>query len=296
MRVRINRKRDAEDSEVTIPRFMEDLRTAAVALLLLALADCAVGPRAPKSLPAPPHPASRPGPWGTTTALYDPALFGPERPLAELVTAYGLRLRDGKLKDARLLLNKSQRRLELWVGRRMVKAFRIQMGQDPVGRKMRQGDSRTPEGEYFICDHRPSRYYLALWISYPNLDDARAGFEAGRITRRQLDEIAGALEKGECPPQDTRLGGLLLLHGQLPEHTAELARGQRGRPSTLRPGFQVGDVDPSKVREFYDWTDGCAGMFNPDIRELYEFIPDRTRLTIVANGPVTPPPEKTPKR
>jgi len=32
-----------------------------------------------------------------------------------------------------------------------------------------------------------------------------------------------------------------------------------------------------------------VALFNPDIRELYEFIPDGTRVTIVANGPVTIP-------
>jgi hypothetical protein len=81
----------------------------------------------------------------------------------------------------------------------------------------------------------------------------------------------------------------LLLHGQLPDHTAKQAREQRRRPEALRPGLKLGDEDPTKVREFYDWTDGCAALFNPDIRELYEFIPDGTPLTIVANGPVTPP-------
>jgi murein L,D-transpeptidase YafK len=216
-------------------------------------------------------------------------LFGPEHPLAELVSAYRLRLAEGKLKKAGLLLNKSQRRLELWVGRRMVKAYRIQLGENPVGRKTRQGDSRTPEGEYFICDHKPSAYYLALWISYPNLNDARAGLEAGLITKEQVEEIAAALKEGRCPPQNTRLGGLLLLHGQLPDHTAELSRRHRARPGTLRPSFEVGDADPATVSEFYDWTDGCAGMFNPDIRELYALIPDGTPLTIVPNGPVTPP-------
>jgi len=258
----------------------------------MTLISCVVRHPAPVTLPTPSSPAARPGPWDTTYALYDPALFGPERPLADLIVAYGLRLRDGKLRDARLLLNKAQRRLELWVGRRMIKAYRIQLGQNPTGPKLRQGDSRTPEGEYFICAHRPSTFYLALWISYPNLDDARAGLEAGRINRRQLEAIAAALKKGECPPQDTNLGGLLLLHGQLPAHTAELARDHRRRPGRLRPGLQVGDADPSKVREFYDWTDGCAALFNPDIRELYEFIPDGARLTIVANGPVTPPPTR----
>jgi hypothetical protein len=207
-----------------------------------------------------------------TYALYDPALFGPERPLSE-----------------RLLLNKAQRRLELWVGRRMVKAYRIQLGQNPTAPKVRHGDSRTPEGEYFICAHRPSTFYLALWISYPNLDDARAGLEAGRINQRQLDEIAGAIKKEVCPPQNTNLGGRLLLHSQLPEYTAGLARDHRRQPGTLRPGLQVGDADPAEVREFHDWTDGSAALFNPDIRELYEFIPDGTLLVIVPNGPVTPP-------
>lgn len=263
--------------------------TGAVSMTLI---SCVVGPPAPITLPTPPSPAARPGPWDTTYALYDPALFGPERPLADLIAAYGLRLRDGKLRDARLLLNKAQRRLELWVGRRMIKAYRIQLGQNPTGPKVRQGDSRTPEGEYFICTHCRSTFYLALWISYPNLDDARSGLEAGRINQRQLEEIGVALKKGECPPQDTNLGGRLLLHGQLPEYTAGLARDHRRRPGALRPGLQVGDAEPSEVREFYDWTDGCAALFNPDVRELYEFIPDGAPLTIVANGPVTPPPTR----
>ncbi len=275
-------------------RFRRSLpfRTLAVIAISVFLVSCAVGPRVPKALPAPPTPAARQGPWDTTYALYDPTLFGPERPLAELAQVYGLRLRDGKLKDARLLLNKSQRRLELWVGRRMIKAYRVQLGQNPVGRKIRTGDSRTPEGEYFICAHRPSTYYLGLWISYPNFADARAGLETGRINLRQFDEIASALKKGECPPQNTGLGGNLLLHGQLPEYTAEVAQDKRARLDTLPPGLEVGDADPAKVREFYDWTDGCAALFNPDIRELYELIPDGTPLTIVANGPVTPPPTR----
>jgi hypothetical protein len=201
-------------------------------------------------------------------------------------------LREGKLTGARLLLNKAQRRLELWFGRGMVKAYRVQLGRNPTGPKVRRGDFRTPEGQYFICDHRTSTFYLALWISYPNLKDALAGLQAGRISRREFEEIAAALKKGECPPQNTPLGGLLLLHGQLPEHTAGLAREQRRRPEALRPGHRLGDADPSKVSDFHDWTDGCAALFNPDIRELYEFIPDGTPLTIVANGPVTPPPAR----
>jgi hypothetical protein len=265
---------------------------AAVLLAAAILASaCAAGPGVPRSLPAPPLPAERLAPWDLTIALYDPALFGPERPLAELIKEYRLPLDTGKLKKPLLLVNKSQRRLELWVRRRMVKAYRVQLGWNPHGPKIRQGDLKTPEGTYFICARLPSTYHMALWISYPNLEDARRGLESGLITGKEYEAIAAALEKGACPPQDTKLGGDLLVHGQLPEDTAEFARAQRARPETLRPELRIGDADPATVSEFEDWTDGCVALFNPDIRELYEFVPDGAPVTIVANGKVTPPPK-----
>ncbi len=256
--------------------------------LVALLVSCA---RAPETVPGatPGRPAEKPGPFNTTYAQYNPALFGPERPLDELIARYHLRLRDGRLADARLLLNKAQRRLELWVKRRMVKAYRIQLGANPTGRKTRRGDQRTPEGKYIICDLTPSTYCESLWISYPNLDDARDGLRAGVITTAQYDAIVRAQEQGKCPPQDTALGGYLWLHGQLPENTQEAAREQRAKPGGPPPGLQVGDIEPSTVSEFYDWTAGCAGMFNPDIRELYRFIAKGTPITIVPNGPITAP-------
>jgi hypothetical protein len=266
------------------------LKFAAVVAPALVLAACAAGPGRPKTLPAPAAASERVGPWDITIALYDPALYGPERPLADLIGEYRLRRENGKLKGARLLAIKAQRRLELWVGRRMVKAYRVQLGIVSHGAKMRQGDRRTPEGDYFICAHRGrSTYYLALWISYPNLEDARRGLKEGLITPREFKEVAAALKEGRCPPQRTRLGGDLLVHGQLPEDTAELAASHRKNPGRLRSGLQVGDADPATVKESQDWTEGCIALFNPDIRELYEHVADGTPIRIVADGPITPP-------
>ncbi len=240
----------------------------AAAALVLAFAACAVAPMAPASLPAPARPSERIGPWDLTIALYDSALFGPERPLAELIKEQRLPLDHGRLVGARLMVNKAQRRLELWVRGRMIKAYRVQLGWNPHGSKVRQGDLRTPEGTYFICGHSPSAYYLALWISYPNIEDARRGLKDGLITDKQFESIKAALKEGKCPLQNTKLGGEILVHGQL----------------------QPGDINPGAVREYQDWTNGCVALFNSNIRELYEFIPDGTPLRIVANGPVTPPP------
>jgi hypothetical protein len=264
-------------------------RLAVIAALALSWTACASGPRRPRTLPTPTAASERVGPWDITIALYEPALFGPERPLADLVREYRLHRENGKLKGARLLAIKAQRRLELWVGRRMVKAYRVQLGIVPRGAKMRQGDRRTPEGDYFICGHTESTYDLALWISYPNLADARRGFEEGLITPREFEEVAGALKEGRCPPQRTSLGGDLLVHGQPPEYAAELAASHREDPGRLRSGLRVGDTDPATIEEFQDWTEGCIALFNPDIRELYEHVPDGTPIRIVADGPITPP-------
>ncbi len=260
------------------------LGTAAAALWLSACA----GLRPPAARP-PAAPSERVGSWGITYAVYEPGLYGPERSLAELLKKGRIRVEGGKIRGARLLANKARRRLELWAGRRMLKAYRIQLGIVPRGAKTRQGDRRTPEGEYFICAHKGSTYYLALWISYPNLEDARRGLRAGLITARQYDEAAAALKAGRCPPQGTRLGGDLLLHGQLPEVTAERTAAYRNNPAGLRPGLRPGDVDPATVKDFQDWTEGCIALFNPDIRELYEHVADGTPLKIVADGPVTVP-------
>jgi lipoprotein-anchoring transpeptidase ErfK/SrfK len=51
----------------------------------------------------------------------------------------------------------------------------------------------------------------------------------------------------------------------------------------------AGDADPAAMREYQDWTDGCIALFNPDIRELYEFVPDGAEVTIVSNAAITPP-------
>lgn len=57
-----------------------------------------------------------------------------------------------------------------------IKTYRVALGTEPVGAKERQGDHRTPEGEYAIdSKSKQSRFHWALHVSYPNLADrARA--------------------------------------------------------------------------------------------------------------------------
>jgi murein L,D-transpeptidase YafK len=79
-------------------------------------------------------------------------------------------------KADKVLVEKRIRRLSLYSKGRVIKTYRISLGRNPVGPKMRQGDNRTPEGIYKI-DYRngKSRYHRALHITYPNpADRARA--------------------------------------------------------------------------------------------------------------------------
>tara|TARA_B100000963_G_C22627657_1_gene673235 strand:+ start:2197 stop:2544 length:348 start_codon:yes stop_codon:yes gene_type:complete len=47
--------------------------------------------------------------------------------------------------------------------------MKISLGFEPLGKKIKKGDGKTPEGIYYIEKKiSNSSYYLALKISYPN--------------------------------------------------------------------------------------------------------------------------------
>ena len=79
-----------------------------------------------------------------------------------------------------LLVDKSNRELNLVKNKKIVKKFKISLGFEPIGKKIKQGDGKTPEGLYFIDKKiRNSSYFLALQISYPNPWDIRQALANG---------------------------------------------------------------------------------------------------------------------
>ena len=80
----------------------------------------------------------------------------------------------------KILVEKSARRLTLFSSGRKLKEYRIALGFSPVGSKQREGDGRTPEGNYKIDFHKSdSAFHRALHISYPDTADAARAAEAG---------------------------------------------------------------------------------------------------------------------
>ena len=92
----------------------------------------------------------------------------------------------------KVLVEKSKRKLHLLRGGVAFRSFDIALGIRPIGHKEKEGDFKTPEGNYLLDAKNPdSDYFLAIHVSYPNSDDR-----------------AEARSKGVDP------GGAIMIHGQ----------------------------------------------------------------------------------
>jgi murein L,D-transpeptidase YafK len=78
-----------------------------------------------------------------------------------------------------LVVAKGERTLSAYSRGQLLRSYRVSLGREPVGSKVRQGDRRTPEGQYVIDGHNlASSFHRALHVSYPAAVDvarARAG-------------------------------------------------------------------------------------------------------------------------
>jgi len=75
-----------------------------------------------------------------------------------------------------IVVEKEKHTLSLYQAGFLVRTYRVALGRDPVGDKVRIGDNRTPEGLFHIDYKNPqSKYHMALHISYPDAaHEARA--------------------------------------------------------------------------------------------------------------------------
>ncbi len=87
-------------------------------------------------------------------------------------------------KASKVVINKEDRRLYLYDHGQMMASYPIDLGRSPYGPKLREGDYKTPEGNYHITFHNPHSHYTeALGVSYPNTKDranaAKLGVKPG---------------------------------------------------------------------------------------------------------------------
>lgn len=134
-----------------------------------------------------------------------------------------------------IIVIKSKRKLILFNKNKHIKEYTISLGDQPIGKKLKEGDEKTPEGKYKIDFRKTdSVAHLALHISYPDKND-----------------IVAAKARGESP------GGSIMIHG-LPNRLGYIGRFHR----------------------FDDWTNGCIGVTNPEIEEIFRVVADGTPIEI----------------
>jgi murein L,D-transpeptidase YafK len=152
------------------------------------------------------------------------------------------------MKNPHIVIRKKDRRLDLFDGETLIKTYPIALGFAPVGDKEREGDGKTPEGEFYVhFKNERSKFYLSIGVSYPNVEAAKRGLTAKLITKKEHDAIVEAINSRKSPPQKTMLGSEIFIHG--------------GGSAT-------------------DWTQGCAALSNADIKELFDAIPLGTQVEI----------------
>lgn len=141
----------------------------------------------------------------------------------------------------RIVVEKARRRMTLMHGNRVVRRYRIALGDDPKGHKQREGDGRTPEGVYRIDFRNPrSAFHLSLRISYPDARDRAAARKRG------------------LPP-----GGDIFIHGE---------------PNRI--GWFLSWAGAVGLLDRGDWTDGCIGVTNSEVREIWANVRVGTPIEI----------------
>lgn len=92
-------------------------------------------------------------------------------------------------------VSKSERRMQLLRDGKVLRTYRIALGDAPVGHKRQQGDERTPEGDYTISfRNAKSRFHLSLRVSYPNAADR------AQAAARGVDPGGDIMIHGNTPP------------------------------------------------------------------------------------------------
>jgi murein L,D-transpeptidase YafK len=156
--------------------------------------------------------------------------------------------------DLRIVVVKGARTLLTYRGDRLERSYPVALGRNSAADKAIEGDEATPLGEFYVCAKNPrSKFFLSMCISYPNAEHAARGLASSLITLEEHAAILAALDHRAMPPQRTRLGGEIYIHGADPAPRSDAPK---------------------------DWTRGCIALPNAAMQELFDASPIGTPVLI----------------
>jgi murein L,D-transpeptidase YafK len=137
-------------------------------------------------------------------------------------------------------IDKSDHKLELTAGGKVVKSYKVALGSGGAGPKRMEGDKVTPVGTYRVTGRFKGLFHQFLVVSYPNEEDKRRFAE---------------LKKQGAVPAGRSAGFGIGIHG-------------------------VGHPEWNGVHKESDWTHGCVALDDAEIDELASLVNDGTKIVI----------------
>jgi murein L,D-transpeptidase YafK len=173
-----------------------------------------------------------------------------------LVLVAGGRSAAAQGNDAWILVDTRNMTLSVLEGNTVRRTYKkISIGRDGTTTDKKQGDGKTPLGEFHLVRVAPkSPFHRFFGLDYPTAGHAERALMAGTIGQEHYAAIRRAFMTGDIPPQVTPLGGYLGIHG-------------------------VGEGDPG-IHANFNWTHGCIALTNQQIDDLAGWIRIGMRVVV----------------
>ncbi len=140
-----------------------------------------------------------------------------------------------------IIVDKSDYELKVFDAEGWFATYPIVFGGKDLDDKMREGDKRTPEGNFKVVLKKiHTQWGPELLLDYPN-----------EMSIKKFNERKA---KGLIP-KNSRIGGGIAIHATRPQ-------------------------EEWTVDNFYNWTDGCISAKYTEMVDLYSYIPLGTPVTI----------------
>lgn len=160
--------------------------------------------------------------------------------------------------ETEIIISRSDNTLIVLKNGIVMKRFHVAFGSGGRFGKIKQGDRKTPYGEYKVISIKSSeRFHSFIQLDYPSVNDAEQAYFNHILTRDEYRSIVDAHWEGRMPPQHTPLGGAIGLHG-IGKETAEKI----------------------EIHETVNWTKGCLALRNSEIDQIKPFITKGTTVLI----------------
>ncbi|MGF2411550.1 L,D-transpeptidase family protein [Ferruginibacter sp.] len=140
-----------------------------------------------------------------------------------------------------IIVDKSDYELKVYDEEGWYATYPIVFGSKDLSDKMKEGDKRTPTGQFkIILKKIHPKWGPELLLDYPTNESYQ------RFNERKAKGVI---------PKNARIGNGIAIHATRPD-------------------------EEWTVDNFYNWTDGCVSVKYTEMKDLFSYIPVGTKVTI----------------